>query len=173
MKKNLDNNSNEACLGVNEEQSVETSACIFLSVPVQNSFEALAKPVQDTIDGKKEDKNIKEHPESKRDEEERSSELDAKDIEVKIREKIKISIKNKMGAKLASNLLTEAEALLLEEVLVNDMEETISEEVAKFKLNLYLDEDSKHEENDNDELSEGPVHNFYWGEEGEIIFTDD
>ena len=43
----------------------------------------------------------------------------------------------------------------------------------RHKLNLDLGEDTKQEENENDDLAEGPVHNFYWAEEGEIIFTDD
>ena len=51
------------------------------------------------------------------------------DFEVKVRKKVRISIKKMVGAKLADNFLTKWEADLFEEELVIDMEETISEEI--------------------------------------------
>lgn len=58
------------------------------------------------------------------------------DKEIKIREKVRISIKKKVDAKFADNLLTKEEADLLEAVLVDDMERTISEEIKLFRMNL-------------------------------------
>ena len=57
------------------------------------------------------------------------------DKEIKISEKVRISIK-KVEAKFADNLLTKEEADLLEAVLVDDMERTISEEIKLFRMNL-------------------------------------
>ena len=56
------------------------------------------------------------------------------DKEIKTREKVRISIK-KVEAKFADNLLTKEEADLLEVVLVDDMEITISEEIKLFRMN--------------------------------------
>ena len=58
------------------------------------------------------------------------------DKEIKIREKVRIFIKKKVDAKFADNLLTKEEADLLEAVLVDDMERTISEEINLFRMNL-------------------------------------
>ena len=50
------------------------------------------------------------------------------------------------------------------------MEETISEELDLLSINLDLGLNTMQE---NDELAEGAYHHYYWGEERDIISTDD
>ena len=53
---------------------------------------------------------------------------------------------------------------------MHEMEETISDELELLRINLDLGSSTMQEDH---ELSEGAYHPYYWGEEGEIIFTDD
>jgi len=80
-----------------------------------------------------------------------TDENEADAIEVRLRKKIRESIKKKVQAKLSEDLLSDAKAVLLEEQLIGECDEVIKVEIEHFKSNLepgkvVEDEETEYEE---------------------------
>ena len=88
-------------------------------------------------------------------------------------------VKRKIESKVADIQVSDEDLELLEKELIEEMEEIVQEQLSTLRdllsqqelsENIECDKIWKEEESKYDE---GPIHNFYWGPEGEIIFFDD
>ena len=141
-----DVNENETNVTFEESSTVASQS--IPRIPTKNSFEVLGKQNQEVLE---------------------VDENDSDAFENKLRKKIRDSTKKKVQAKLSEDLLSDAEAVLLEEQLIEEFDEVIKEEMERFKSNLEPGKVMEEEETEYEE----PCHQFYWGPEGEIIFIDD
>jgi hypothetical protein len=123
FQKKVDSNHNEASQEITEV-AIETSTVVLPSVPVEQLNGTLTNLSEDILE---ENTDL-----------EQKSEQTSSEFEAKVREKIRISIKKKVEAKLANDLITREEADILEEELVNEMDKTISEEIELLIMSLDL-----------------------------------
>ena len=139
------------------------------TIPTENVFDALSNTVD--IETTENDVEV----ETGQDE---TIEQTLSRVETEVREKIRKSIKKKVDTIVKLGGVTEEFADGLEQELIEDMEETIKEEIKAFRFNLEsvrrLDVD--YDENNNDDYDsevelESP--RFYWGGDDEMIFYED
>ena len=148
----------------NETFTEENLSHFTVSIPTKNKFEGLDIIDVDGIENDFVD-NVPEDS---------SVEQTIIQVETKIRENLKASIKKKVEAKLSDHDLSIEQGKKLEAELMEEMEATIQEEVAAFKYKMEYLGQAKDEVSSNTTDEEPEEYHFYWGGEdcNEMIFYD-
>ena len=136
-----------------------------MSIPTENKFEGLG-----IIDNNSVENDFVDNVPG-----ENSVDQTIQQIETKIRENIRASIKKKLEAKLSDHGLSIEQGKELEAELIEEMEETIQQEIAAFKYNLEYSGQEKYEASSNTTDEEPEEYRFYWGGEvcNEMFFYDE